>query len=137
MFIHIIMYGACNTPQHTYIHTHTHTSTMPFDSILIYNAVTFSFLQIDVNSQFGSSTLVPYTIIPINTTGCGPGAGLCNTLRATELTYIVFVQQLSVSVRALQHTILCTCIQCTPKVFQAACKISAHSMMLCSLAIMC
>ena len=81
MFIHTMC--ACNTPQHThnYIHTRTHT-TMPFEctAIATQRAVSFSFLQIDVNSQFGSNTLVPYTIIPINTTGCGPGAGLHNTL---------------------------------------------------------
>ncbi|CAI8005706.1 hypothetical protein GBAR_LOCUS4363 [Geodia barretti] len=28
-------------------------------------------LQVDVTSDFGSSTLIPYTVIPINTTGCG------------------------------------------------------------------
>ena len=72
---------------HTYVcvqATHHNTFTL-YDALRMY-AIYFSFLQIDLNSQFGSSTLVPYTIIPINTTGCGPGAGLHNTLRATELT---------------------------------------------------
>ena len=35
----------------------------------------FSFFQVDYKSSLRNTPLIPYTVIPIDTTGCGPGSG--------------------------------------------------------------
>ena len=50
-----------------YVHVHCHPSNLQLDSIATDDS--------DTNAG-ESFTTVPYTVIPIDTTGCGPNAGI-------------------------------------------------------------